>query len=474
MKTPNYDQTIPHKKMFQTIGTAATTLYILAACAGPPRMDPNDTSFMRFGGEEIGTAVLEVQRPWWSVFSDPALDDLIDVAVSRNFDVASALARLSQAEQFVRLDRSDRLPQVSARGTGLADDEPGQSADSKVSGSAAASWEIDLWGRIRRAEEAAAFEALAAAADVDAVRLLVASAVARAYFDQRAQRNQLALLDSQLEASRTQQRLIELRFAQGLTGIVDVLQQREQTASVTQRIPPAEAALRAAANRLDVLLGRLPDAAAEASDGQLTPPVLDWSEAIVPAEWNRRPDLRRLRHLVLAADRSVGVALLDRLPSLNLAADAGGTLDDGVRGLSVSALIDSVLPIIDGGARRSIVEIRRAEFDSLLNAYWQASLLAAEEVRTARHNAQQQVRLIELIDERLELSRVTLAASRQRYFQGQSDYLPVLTALRDVQDLERDRISAVRALIDFAIDVEVALGGGGTPQTQTSMKEASL
>jgi outer membrane protein TolC len=224
-------------------------------------------------------------------------------------------------------------------------------------------------------------------------------------------------------------------------------------------VPPAQAALRVAENRLDVLLGVAVDGAdrATADDLPAPPPPL---AAGLPADLLlNRPDLRALRHRLVATDHLVAAAVADRLPRLTLTGSVGvAGSADGVS--PVASLLAGVFqPLIDWGARRAAADEQRAAAAELLAAFSGAYLRAIAEVDDLLFQEGRAEAQLALVERRVATLRDNLAEAEHRYVNGLSDYLPVLTAVEDLQEAERQRLTLRRERLTLRVALHRALGG---------------
>jgi NodT family efflux transporter outer membrane factor (OMF) lipoprotein len=321
------------------------------------------------------------------------------------------------------------------------------------------SWEIDLWGRIRSLVRAEDEELAAAALDYEALRLSLSSQVAFAYYEAVEQRLQLELLEEQLKLANTFLELLELRFVQGDASAVDLLQQRSQVAEIQSEVPVAQSQLRLLENRLDVLLGVPPDGQDRTIIAGL-PQATVLPDVKVPAALLRdRPDLQAAQRRVVAQDYRIASAMAERLPQLIL---------DGTFGLSDSS--DSSLltgtgalglfqPLLDWGRREAQVTVEKARFQDALLDYSQRYLVAIEEVETTLWQEARQRELIASLAEREQLLTRTVEETRVRYSLGVTDYLPVITALQDLQQVQRELLEQRRELVSLRIQLFRATGG---------------
>lgn len=406
-------------------------------------------------------------EPWWHSLVDPELDRLINHALSHNFTLKQAVARLEQARAADQRATAIRYPQLDGAASGSATSWADGDKDQRLTADLKLAWEVDLWQRLSAAAKAAAHESEAARDALQDAGLLVSAQVAETYFAQIEQQQQLALLERQLAVNRAFLELIRLRYFQGESSVVDIYQQRQQLAAISARRPLLEGNLARLGHRLQILLGAAPAAPPEqsaptATSGNKELPVPAPLPVLgVPSDLlQQRPDLRRQRRRLIAADYRVAEAVADRLPRLRLLGTGGfsGKYLTG-DGLFASILADLAAPLADWGYRRSEVERRQGVVAEELAAYTQTFLVALEEVENALALERQHAEHLALLEERLNLAKATLRETRHRYLQGLTDYLPVLTTLQSLQGMEQEILSRRGEQVQARILLHRALGG---------------
>jgi len=397
---------------------------------------------------------------WWAVFGDSKLDALIRQSLENNHDVLQAVARLAQASSLTRQAKALRFPQFDLEAVSRKEwRESGEQERLNLIGGALA-WEVDVFNRLGSAALARQSEQVARLEDIEAVRLSLSAEVAEAYFDAVEQRNQLALLQSQIDTDRELLELIQLRFDSGLTASVDVWQQSSQLAEIESLIPPAEALLRSSENRLDVLIGQVPDAIDRVADADTFAEIGELPFLGVPSDLLlNRPDLRALRNELVAVDAEIGRAIAERLPLVLL--DGSLLYQDGpdVSGPAALVLGSLMQPLIDWGARKAEVERNRALYVERLAAFSQAYAEAIESVENTLYQERKQLEFIDRLERRRGFLERTVVEAKDRYANGLTDFLPVLSAIKELQQIERILLRQQRVLVGFRIQLHRALGG---------------
>lgn len=419
---------------------------------------------------------------WWTEFSDPQLETLIDDMLSNNFQLRAAWARIKQARAFVKQAHSGKYPQLDLSGAVQRNQSRFNFGNQVIINeinlfnvSAAAGYEIDLWRRMASTGNAAALDALALRDDVEAIAITLIAEVAEAWFDLLSVSAQLKLLTDQYETNKLYLELIELRFQKGLASSLDIYQQRQQLVSTQAQMTLLEGTKALSIQRLAILVGKPPEAIA-VTPGEVLPGL----PATVPGTGlpadllERRPDVRAARRRVEAADYRVAVAVADRLPALRLSASLGlqsPTLGDFLTSPVWNLLAGVAAPLIDGGRRKAEVERQKAVVEERLMNYGQVLLQAMVEVESALTNEARQRAYITELEQLVELSGLTLEQAQERYNQGLIDYLPVLSALQGRQRAELTLLQARRSLLSFRIQLCRALGGTWTEELADPSEE---
>lgn len=444
---------------------------VLAACLAPGcrlhAVDESPAPVVPAGqGYSLPVDGVDPNQRWWRALADPRLTDLIEASFSGNLTLQRARLRIEQAAALRRQAAVRLLPALDAGASAEREwPDKGVKHTDSLGGTLRLSWELDLWGRLASAYEASELDTAAVREDLQATALLLSAEVAETYLQVIEQRLQLALLGEQIEAGKTLLGLIQLRFGQGQASVVDVYQQQQQLAATRAQLPQIRSRLVVLENRLKVLVGRSPT-----GKGLAVSPVLPRLPAVpapgVPSDLLvNRPDLRRIRCELLAADHRVAEAVADRLPRLTVGLDRYYTGTDFRRltpeGLFTSLMGDLAGPVIDWGGREAEVRRRRALVRERLLALSQAYLTAIEEVENALWQERRERELIAALDKELAIARRNLKETRARYSQGLTDYLPVLAAVQSLQALERNVLTRRRELVSIRVLLYRALGGAG-------------
>lgn len=456
---------------------AAILPLVLCACAvGPDYERPDmvlperwhsDLDYDPQNGEPL------YDQEWVDIFQDDELRSLIVKALENNRDMLRAIERIEEARAGSVIARSALFPQVDLELLGEREDESKLTNDNpeqvdEISFGPAVAWEVDFWGRNRRASEAGFRRYLAAEYGAKAVRLSLIAEVSLAYFDVQAAES---LLQINIDTLRARERALEIaqkRHAGGLTSMLEVKQSEVELAQSRSLIPIVQQSKLEAENRLALLLGEPPThrvLAGELKDQYVPPSVA----AGLPAELlRRRPDVLQAEQELRAASEAVGIATAGLLPSIRLTAAGGYESDDFDDLLDNDAEfwilnLDVTMPLFNAGARRAELSAAESRFNQSRLSYEQTVLEALREVSDSLN---QFYRAGETLSAQSDLERASaeyLALARKRYRNGVLAYIDVLDAQRRLLDAQIGVTQARQIQLNSVVDLYKALGGGWDP-----------
>ncbi len=408
------------------------------------------------------SGIIQVPEKWWTTFQDTTLDTLVDKALRSNLNLETVWQRLREAQAVVDRESGAFIPDFDAFLDGeIRRSEIEETEQLRLGLSA--NYEIDLWGRIGSAVKAEEYRARANFADYQTAALSLSAEVVRTWHQLMESKNQLELVEQQIETNEKVLSLIKSRFGRGQIRSVDILRQRQLLESTREQKIAAESRIQVLKHQLAVLLGRSPQEEFAYATGPL-PELPPLPETGLPMELvRRRPDVKRAYGLLLAADRDLAAAISNQYPRLMLSAsvsttenNAGNLFDDWVRSFAGNLLA----PIFYGGELSAEVDRMEAIQKQRLYQYGQTVLTAFQEVEDALIREKKQAERINSLAEQVRLARQSYERLRIEYFNGVSNYIDVLTALTDEQQLRRDLLSAKLTLLDFRIALYRALAGG--------------
>ena len=403
---------------------------------------------------------------WWLSFEDPILNTLMDQALAGNFTLKSAWDRLHQLEALAEMAGADLYPALNgeAGASGTRYRETGQTGEGRgYTLGLVASYEIDLWGRIRSIRDAVLFDARAGAEDLRTAALTLSSQVAVTWYQLVEQHGQWDMLDAQIKTNEQVLELVTLKFRTGQVGIADILQQRQLVESNRGEKVQVAARIKILEQQLAILLGYPPQQAVGPKVFRF-PDLAPMPETGLPARLIRcRPDIRSAYYDVRSADSDVAAAIADRFPRLSLTAGldtSGGHVRDLFDNWLATLAANLVAPIMDGGLRKAEVDRTRAVASEALNNYGQTILEALGEVEGALVREQRRRDFMASLPKQLRLAEQVVERVRDRYVQGTVDYQRVLDALLSQQELQINLLTAQLDLVEDRIDLCRSLGGG--------------
>ncbi len=414
-----------------------------------------------------------VPDAWWALFGEPVLDGLVKEALAANQDLAAAAARVEEARALAGLARADRFPEVTGQAGGSRTKFSGDSGQfppgiplefDSFRVTANVSYELDFWGRYRRASEAARAELLATEAGRRNVRLAVIADVATAYFDLIALERQLTVARETLGSRGESVRLQGLRFDAGTISELDLAQAQAEQAVTEATIPALERAIRQTEDFLMVLLGRTGGSIPRGAslDSLALPEV----PAGLPSRLlERRPDVLAAEQRLIAANARIGAARAAYFPSIGLTGYAG-TESQELADLFASGTgiwqvaLGLVQPIFNAGRTRRQVEAATARQHQAVAEYKKAVQTAFAEVEDALIARSTGAAEREAIARQVEALGRARRLSDLRYEGGDSSYLDVLDAERNLFRAELDWARARAAELAATVTLFKALGGG--------------
>ena len=463
-------------------------LAVLSGCAavGPNYTLPSDAAVNRpqaqasFDATAQTTALTQTALPdhWWRLYQDSTLDALIEKALTHNTDLRSAQANLERVQAQLQDARAQAQPTIGLNAqptfghvSGVQAQQPDARPADRYSYAAGAtvSYAVDLFGQIRRAEEAAQDDADAAQAAVDASRVAVAAETARAYADACSAGMQLSQAQRSVDVQAESLDVTSRLLAAGRGTRLDVTRARAQWDLLKAALPPFEAQRRVALYRLATLTGEAPASFPQQLAGCTTPPHLAQAVPVGDgaALLKRRPDIRQAERQLAAATARIGVATADLYPkiSLGLSGASGGPAalvgERGTFSWSIGPLISWTLPNT-GAAQARIAQAEAstrgaaAKFDGVvLNALRETESALTQYARQLDRNA--------ALDEAREDSAQAADQAERLFRAGKTDYLAVLDAQRTLAQNESQLSASQAALVDQQIAIFMALGGGWTP-----------
>jgi multidrug efflux system outer membrane protein len=418
---------------------------------------------------------------WWEQFQDPVLNELIDIALRENKDLRIAAARVLEFAARVDIFRSGFFPQIGYQGDASRNRASREvfggvaSGDRNYNNYAAAAnlgWELDLWGRIRRATEAARADLLAEEESRRAVILSLVSSVATSYVTLRQLDRQLEVSRETLESRAESLRLFEVKFTGGVVSELQLAQVRTEYEQAAAAIPPLERRIALTENALSVLLGRNPGAIPRGKgiDQLIQPPVPEGVPSMLLA---RRPDIRAAEQNLIAANARIGVARAQYFPTISLTGLFGYASEQLGDVLQNSANLwniggSALGPIFTGGGISGQVRASEAVQRQALVAYLQTVQTAFREVDDALVSVQKSREQLVAEGRRVAALAEYARLAKLRYDEGYASYIEVLDAQRFLFDAELQYVAVQGDVYASLVSTYKAMGGGWIIEAQRS------
>ncbi len=449
----------------------------------------------QLAGESLPSLSRLQERPaqlarWWTQFQDPTLDSLMTRALASNLDLRVAVTRSDEALIQRDINIAGAWPSLSANASynyeRLSESTPqgaliGAAGKISIPGAGhldipnpfnqyqlglAASWELDLFGRLRRTTEAADATLQVSVEDQRAVRVSLLAQVAEAYLQLRSAQAREAVATQDLATAQDLLQLTQQRYAAGLATELDVRDAAAQTSQTQAALPPLALAATQAMHQLALLLGAEPESLRPALASPMVIPAVPPIVTIgLPAELaRRRPDIREAEASLHAATAQVGVAVADLYPRLTLSANGGFQSETLGNLLHWSSLFGSAgpgieFPLFDRGSWKSVHLYDARAREAAL--HYQSTVLGAlREVEDAEAAYLADQRQRQWLTDTVAQNRAALELARQRYESGVTDFIDVLDAQRSLQQNQQQLIASTASVSLDLVGLYRALGGG--------------
>jgi multidrug efflux system outer membrane protein len=461
-------------RSFTLKGAPVVLALLLAGCAvGPNYKRPPENAPQNFRGDTTGQINSMGDLPWWQLFQDPTLQALIQTALTNNYDLRVAVARVEQSRALLAQSRSQYFPQVTYQAAagagrnvlgGMPYDSGGQvGKGSDLAGSV--SWEIDLWGRIRRLNEASRAQFFATDEARRNVTISLIAAVAQSYFQLLALDEEMAIARDTTNSFAQSLKIFSERLRGGVSTKLETSAAEAALASAAATIPELRRQIALQENQIRVVLGFNPGPVARPPGALQTASLPDIPAGLPSALLERRPDIRQAAQLMRAANANIGVAQANFYPRISLTGLFGEVSPElnafsGGTASAWSVAGNMVGPIFEGGLLKGQLRQARAAWDETRFEYQSTVLNAFQEVSDALVSRQ------ELAAERLELSRAVTAyqeavqVANQRYLGGQASYYELLQEQQLLFPAQNALAQALQNQLLATVQLYKALGGG--------------
>jgi NodT family efflux transporter outer membrane factor (OMF) lipoprotein len=421
---------------------------------------------------------------WWRSLDDPELNSLLSRAIDANLDLQIAASRLQEVREAEAVTTGNSLPSAefsaaAARGSGT------NSTKGRVSGPLNAgtnttglheitqvigfdaSWEIDLFGHLRREAEVAAADTQAAGDYRNQVLVTLLADVARSYVEVRSLQMRLDIARQTIEVAQKNADIARVKFNRGMVNQLDVVLAERQLATVQSRIAPLEAQLAEAQRRVAVLLGKYPEElrAELSATGPLPNPPAEVKTGMPGDLIRRRPDIRQAENQLIAANARIGVATSQLYPQIVLTGGAGwqgqGLGREPVNWMDIWSVGPSVRwPLLDFGTLDSYIQQQDYHTQQMVLSYRRTIIAAVQDVDNALTNYDAERSRLADLNRAVDAGKQALDLATKRYDRGLTDFLNVLDAQRQLFDLQDQYALSEDQTVTQFIAVCKSLGGG--------------
>ena len=464
---------------YTAISTAAA---LLSACTvGPNYRRPVVQTPAAFHGADESQQAAQTKSfadlPWWQVFHDPQLQELIGTALKQNYDLQLAVERVNAARAQVGIVRSDQFPQISVD-PNFSGSKTEQNIKSNIFSLAAdAIFQVDLFGRYRRATEAARAQLLGTQDAQQTVILTLVSDVASDYFLLRDLDLQLQITKGTVQTQENSVKLTELRLTHGVGTRLDVLQSRQVLDTANAQIPDLERQIGQTEDAINILLGNYPQGVTRGTVlGIETPNGWQWSETLPPQLpaglpsdlLERRPDIRTAEQNLVAANANIGVAKAMFFPRISLLGFGGGAWGHStLAGSNIPAPLgigsyaaSATQPIFKGGALSNNLRYSKSQERQALISYQQTIQRAFGDVSDALIGYEKYHSVRERQEQTVKDLQESVDVSLMRYRGGTANYIDVLDSQRSLFQAELTLAQARNNEYQSLVQLYKALGGG--------------
>jgi outer membrane protein, multidrug efflux system len=452
----------------------ALLLCTVAGCAvGPDYHRPTVATPAAFRGTQLqeAQAASYADLPWWQVFADPQLQELIGTALKENYDLQLATERITAARAQVTITRSSLFPQISLDGnsTGGKTDSSFQADYHMLEAAGDAVFQIDLFGKLRRATESARAQLLATEDARQTVILTLVSDVASDYFNLLQLDLQLQITFDTIKTQEDSVKLTTFRVEHGTATKLDILQAKQTLDTAVATVPDLERQIAQEEDAISILLGHYPEGVRRGRPliDQPLPPVVP--AGLTSALLERRPDIREAEHGLMSANAEIGVAKASFFPQITLTASGGGQW--GRSSTAFSSILKNKLaawsyeadvsqPLFTGGALTGNYKLAKSQYAQALTSYRQTIQQAFGEVSDALigYEKLHKVR----VDQEVTVADLqeSVRLSIDRYRGGITNYLEVLDGQRALYSAELTLAQARGNEYQSLVQLYRSLGGG--------------
>jgi multidrug efflux system outer membrane protein len=454
---------------------ALSSLFLFEACkVGPSfktqRTEIDSTAVYRYDSIQLAMTDSVLNISWWELFDDPVLEELIEIGLRENKDALIASSRIEQALAQLGFTRADLYPkigyQISATRGNIVAGAPTQdlSAQNIFSGFGTLSWELDFWGKFRRANEAAKAELVASEYGERTVQIGLITAITGTYYKLLDFKWREYISRQTLDLRQESLNIIQARYDEGIVPEIDLNQAQIQRAIAASAVPFFQRSVAQTENALGILLGRSPGPITTGTklDEQNLPP--DIPVGIPSMLMERRPDILQAEARLHAQTARIGIAVAQRFPSISLTGLLGvasNDISDLTTNPAVWAIGGSMLgPLFEFGKNKRRVEIERKITEQVLYEYERTVIVAFQEVEDALVEISTLKEEVQARQEHVTAAQNAQYLSGERYDKGVTSFLELIESQRQAFEAELSLSEATQKLFNGYVNLYKALGGG--------------
>jgi outer membrane protein, multidrug efflux system len=458
-----------HMNKFSVAALLLLGVFLYSCAVGPDFQKPETQVPKYFTNYDSLAVDTLVNLKWWEIFNDPILDTLVITALKQNKNVNIAIARIEEARANLGFTEADIYPRFDIQGEAKRGNYAGSGIqlDSETNGffiAPVVNWEIDFWGKFRRANESAQAQYLASEFSLRKIQISLISEVVSTYFLLLDYRERLKISESTLESRMESLRIIQERFDKGIVPEIDLNQAQIQKEIAATTVPLYKRLAVQTENSLSILLGKLPASIKSGTglENRDIPPVIPTglpSQLLV-----RRPDIAESEYLLQSQNAQIGVAVAKMFPAISLtglfglASDDLSTLTVGDPAWSISGTL--LGPLFNFGKNTSRVEVEEAQTRQALYQYEYTVINAFREVEDALIDVRTYKEQLESLTRQYLAAKNAEKLSRMRYDLGVTSYLEVLESERTLFSAELQLSEIRQSTFNSYIRLYKALGGG--------------
>ena len=453
------------KYLFPTLALAAIIFLFIAGCkVGPNYVRPATSvgNTFRYDSTRDTNSIATLQ--WASIFQDTVLQELVKMGIGSNFDLKIAYARIDQAMANFKIARAQVWPMISASGTAGTYQVSVANSDKVLSyqqynAGVGLSWELDIWGKLRRAKEAERASLFASQAYQQSVLITLIADVAISYFNLLELDNELAITKENIKIREQSLALVKAKMIAGTASGLVVAQAEAELASARTEVPTIQMDIGLTEDAINVLVGNTPGTVIRGR------PMLDQlhypdtiAPGTIPGMILRRPDIMQVEQELISSNANIGVARANMLPTLGITADIGAAFNP--TNLIYSAIGNLTAPIWGQGRLRAAVKLAEAQKEEMLYTYQKTIYTSLKEVSDALLEVKKQKEITQSQKDLVVAAQTNFDLSNQLYYAGYASYLDVLDAQRKLFSAEISLSQSQNSELDAFVNLYKALGGG--------------